>query len=111
MDTGALRHYVRLENPGAAVPDGDGGFTQAWTALEPPMVWASIRPASARDLERSIAGTVQSTATHLVGMRYHAGVTTKTRVVFGTRIFHVQGVHNIEERNVELVLAVEEVVP
>jgi head-tail adaptor len=109
VDVGSLRHLVTLENPGAALPDGDGGFTLAWTALDPPQVWASIKPATARDLERAVAGTVQASASHLVTLRYVNGVSTKTRLVFGTRIFAVQGVHNVDERNRELVLACAEV--
>jgi SPP1 family predicted phage head-tail adaptor len=71
-------------------------------------VWASIVPATARDLERVVAGTVQSSATHLVTIRYLAGVTTKTRVVFGSRLFSVTGVQNPEERNISLVLVCQE---
>jgi head-tail adaptor len=115
MEIGTLRHLVTLDSPGTPVPDGDGGFTQAWTPLSPPEVWASILPATARDLERVVANTVQAAASHLVGMRYHSGVTTKTRITkgprntdgtlpAGSREFQVTSVQNPEERNVELVL-------
>lgn len=108
MNAGALRHSVILENPGPSVPDGDGGFTQAWTPNLPSPVWASITPATARDLEGLIASSVQSMATHIVRMRYHANVTTQTRVTFGTRVFEVTGVQNPEERSIELVLICQE---
>jgi SPP1 family predicted phage head-tail adaptor len=110
MDIGALRHRVTLENPGTPVPDGDGGYTEAWTALSPASVSASIVPATARDLERVVAGTVMATATHVVTIRYHSGVTTKTRVTFGTRVFSVTGVQNADERNIQLQLVCEEIV-
>lgn len=110
MDIGALRHRITLENPGTPVPDGDGGYTEAWTALSPATVNASIVPATAKDLERVVAGTVMATATHIVTMRYHNGVTTKTRVTFGTRVFSVTGVQNEDERNVKLTLVCEEIV-
>jgi len=110
MRAGALRHQVTLEQPGAAVPDGEGGYTETWTALTPSPVWAAIQPASARDLERVFAGASQATASHLVTLRYHAGVTTATRLTFGTRVFAITGVQNLDERNKELVLACEEVV-
>jgi head-tail adaptor len=104
------------------VPDGDGGFTQAWTSLSPPEVWASILPATARDLERVVANTVQASASHVVRMRFHDGVTTKTRLTkgprnpdgklpAGSRELQVTSVQNIEERNVELVLTCTERVP
>jgi len=119
MRGGALRHRITLENPGAAVPDGDGGFTQTpWQPLFPSPVWASIAPASARDLERVGAGTervgagtVLSSATHIVTMRYHSGVTTKTRITFHGRTFNVTGVANPDERNIETIALAMEVVP
>jgi SPP1 family predicted phage head-tail adaptor len=103
---GELRHLITLQTPSTAAPDGDGGFTNTWTDLA--TVWASIVPATARDLERVVAGTVQSSATHLVTIRYLAGVTTKTRVVFGSRLFSVTGVQNTDERNISLVLVCQE---
>jgi len=101
-------HPVTLETPGDAVPDGDGGYTQSAARLA--SVYASITPATPHDLERTIAGTVASSATHLVWMHYLPGVTTQTRVLFGSRTFSVTGVQNQGERNVELVLMCEEVV-
>jgi SPP1 family predicted phage head-tail adaptor len=103
---GELRHLITLQTPSTAAPDGDGGFTNTWTDLA--TVWASIVPATARDLERVVAGTVQSSATHLVTIRYLAGVTTKTRVVFGSRLLSVTGVQNTDERNISLVLVCQE---
>lgn len=122
MDVGALRHLVTLENPGALVPDGRGGYTQAWTGLSPSQVYASIMPATARDLERQVASSVQATASHIITIRYHPGVTTQTRITkgprniddtlpAGSREFIVTGVQNVEERNIELRIAAEEVVP
>jgi SPP1 family predicted phage head-tail adaptor len=118
MDIGALRHRIVLENPGTPVPDGDGGFTQTWQPLFPSPVWASVAPASSRDLERVGArservgeGSAISTATHIVMMRYHSGVTTKTRITFHGRTFNVTGVANPDERNIETVALAVEVVP
>jgi SPP1 family predicted phage head-tail adaptor len=72
---------------------------------------ASIVPATQRDLERLVAGTVQSSATHVVTIDYHPQVTTQTQVLFNGRTLHVNSVQNLEERNIELVLICEEVVP
>jgi len=109
MDIGALDKDILLQNPSTPVPDGDGGFTQTFTDLAP-VWWASIKPATARDLERSVSGTVLSTATHLIRMWYLAGVTTKTRVLWNGRTFNVTGVTNVDENDVELILACAEVV-
>lgn len=107
---GSRRHNVTLDNPGPSVPDGEGGFIQARVELFPRHAWARIQPATARNLERVVANTVQSTATHIISMPFHPQVTTATRVTFGTRLFEVTGVQNPEERNIELVLACHEVV-
>lgn len=107
---GAKRHLVTLEGPGSDVPDGDGGYTHVFTELDPSTMYAEIKPATARDLERVVSNVVQSKASHLVTMDYHSGVTTETRVLFGARTLRVTGVQNPEERNVELVLVCEEIV-
>jgi SPP1 family predicted phage head-tail adaptor len=107
---GRKRHYVTLDKPGTPVPDGEGGFTQAREPLSPPDWYVEIKPATARDLERVVANTVQSTASHLVTGDYRPDVNTQTRVTFGARIFEVTGVQNPEERNRDLVLVCEEVV-
>jgi head-tail adaptor len=114
-------HLLTLENPGGAVQDSDGAYSETWTALEPPALWAEIRAANARDLERLVAGTVQSTASHLLIGDFHAQVTTKTRITkgardsagaleAGAREFQVTGVHNVEERDRQMIVAVVEVV-
>jgi head-tail adaptor len=103
-------HRVLLQNPGPAVPDGDGGTTQSWIDLVPPALSVKIAPATARDLERIAVGTVLSTATHIVTGPYHPQVTTRTRILFGVRTFNVTGPANPEERNVEMVLTAVEVV-
>lgn len=110
MAIGAARHLVTFQNPGAAVSDGDGGFMQAWADLSPATWFVSIEPATARDLERVAAGTVLSTASHIVKGRFHAGVTTKTRMVFDGRTFSITGKANLEERGIAMELLAVEVV-
>lgn len=104
------RHLVLLQNPGPSVPDGEGGYTQTWTDLIPPTLYVQIVAATARDLERVAAGTVLSTATHIVTGPYHPDVTTQTRILFADRIFNVTGVSDPEERQIEMVLVCVEVV-
>jgi head-tail adaptor len=108
---GSRRHYITLENPSTPTPDGDGGFTQTWTACSPAQVFASIMPATARDQERAVAGTVMAMATHICLFPYHPDVNRKTRITFGTRTFAVAGVETPDERQVDTVVyAVERVV-
>lgn len=110
MARGDYRHTVLFQNPGPAVPDGDGGYTQSWVDLVPPTWRVSIEPATARDLERVTVGTVTSAASHIVRGDFHPGVTTATRLVFNGRQLSITGVQNIEERGVTMELvAVEQV--
>lgn len=107
---GARPHRVTFQNPGPAVPDGDGGYTQSWVDLVPPALSVEIKPATAKDLERVAAGTVISTATSVITGPFHPQVTTKTRLLFNGRVFQVTGDQNIEERSGEMVLVCVEVV-
>lgn len=107
---GLRRHYVTLGIPGPAVSDGDGGYTTTDVPLSPAGLYAQITPATASDLERLAAGTVIATATHVVRMPYHAGITTQTVITFSGRRFAVTGVSNPEERNLETIVTAVEVV-
>jgi len=107
---GARPHWVLLQNPDTAVPDGDGGYTQAPAPLAPPGMFAQVRPATAKDLERVAAGTVLSMASHIVTMPYHPQVTTKTQILFGARRLNVVGVASPDERHVETIAICAEVV-
>lgn len=107
---GAYRHTIHLSEPGPSVPDGDGGYTQTDQPLAPPTSPALIMPATLGDLEREGSGTTTPTATHMIAMPYHAGVTTKTAITFNGRAFNVTGIRNLEERNRELRLTCTEVI-
>ena len=98
---GTHRHLVTVQGAGTPVADGDGGFTTPWVNLAPATWYCSIEPATARDLERVAAGTVISTATHIVSGRYHPGITVSTRIVDdeGT-VYEVTGVSDPERRHV-----------
>jgi head-tail adaptor len=111
MARGERRHRVLFQNPGPAVPDGDGGYTQSWVDLVPPTWDVSIEPATARDLERVATGTVTSSASHIVRGDFHPDVTTKTRMVFDGRQLSIVGKQNLDERGVTMALVAVEVVP
>jgi len=100
---------VTLTTPGVPVPDGDGGYTNVATPLDPPALYAHVRPASARDMERIAGATTLPTATHLVVLPYHPQVTTETVVHVEdhprpARVLKVVYVGNPHERNADLEL-------
>ena len=47
---------------------------------------------------------------HKIRMRYQAGITHKMRVAWGTRLFEIESVLNVGERNREIVLMCSETV-
>lgn len=109
---GARVHRVLLENPSGRVPDNDGGYTYTWTPLDPPELYARIRRASVRDLERTIAETVTTVATHIVTIPYHPQITRATRITFNGRILQViNQPADKEEQHRELDLVCAELVP
>lgn len=111
VPSGRRIHYVLVQNPsGAAAPDSDGVYVQAYVDGSPASWKVSIEPATARDLERITAGTVIAQASHVVDGAYRSDVTTGSRLVFNGRILNVLGVANPEERNLETVAVCSEVV-
>lgn len=109
--SGQRRHLLTLAVPGPPVPDGDGGYTDGLQPLTPSTVYAEVRPATVRDLERQTAGTTIATAELIVTMPFHPQVTTQTHLTFKGRTLLVSGVVNPEERDIDTVLFCTEVVP
>jgi len=56
MPIGDFRHVVVFQDPGPAIPDGAGGYTQSWADIAPGTWKVSIRPATVADVERVAAG-------------------------------------------------------
>lgn len=112
--TGQLRHRLRLEHP-VHTPDATGGYTTSWQTIEP-LMHGSVESATAGNVERLAAGTVVAGVTHIVRMRYHAGVSIDTRITVArpagqTTVLSVVGIENVELRNVDLVLTCAELLP
>lgn len=95
MDSGRLRHSITL----AQLEQHTGDRS----ALVPYRVRAAIEPLPPSQDDRRTM--------HYVTIRYHAGVTLDTVIGFNGREIYVRGVQNVEERNVEMRLYCEEIVP
>jgi SPP1 family predicted phage head-tail adaptor len=72
---GEKRHWVRLRVPYTS-DDGKGGQTE--TFADDMLLAALVRDVTGR--EQSIAGTIQSMATHVVEIGYHPSVTGACRL-------------------------------
>ncbi len=77
------------------VSDGQGGYSDVWATLA--TVWANIEPT--KGWERMQAQQLQSPVTHKVKMRYYSGLTTKHRLLYGTRVLDIKEVINEGEAN------------
>ena len=108
MGIGAYRHTVTFQNPGAQIPDGDGGWTQDWTDLVPATWKVSIKRAGLQDLERFTAATVVNQAAYVVRGRYHKDVSTNSRMLFDGRKFSIVDTLTEDERKIDMaILAIE----
>lgn len=100
---GALRERIEIQQV-ATSRDAIGGEVQTWGPLAG--VWARVEPMSSSEQWRR--QQMQASAAWKITIRWRADVTTKHRVVWGTRVFLVKGVTNSDERKRFLVLACDE---
>lgn len=103
--SGDLIHHIQFEKRNE--PRGaQGGIAESWTPVG--RRWAEIKPLDGKELIQ--ARQIKPTVSHRVRLRYFASVTTKLRIVFQTRVFGIDNVLNVEERNIEHVCLCTEVV-
>jgi len=102
---GERRHVVTFEQPGPPVSDGEGGYTETWTPLSPPLWYVSIRPATAK--EAAMLGTLITHVSSIVEGDYHPGVTIESRMVLDGEIYQVTSVIDVELRHQRMQLVVD----
>ena len=99
----SYRHYVTIQTL-VRTSDNMGGFTKAWT--DSATVAASINPIQARQVMEY--KSIDVDVTHLVRMCGEIAITVNDRIVFGSRVFQILAIENIEERNIEKVITCKE---
>jgi SPP1 family predicted phage head-tail adaptor len=104
VKAGKLKHKVELQTL-TETADDQGGFTESWATASKP--WVSIEPLDSR--EEFFAGQVRAGVTHRVKMRYTTDATTKSRILFGSRVLDIKSLKNTDEGDRELVLLCAEV--
>jgi SPP1 family predicted phage head-tail adaptor len=98
--TASLRHQVQIQQLTEVSDSFGGAGTQQWATIAGGTVWAAVEPASVR--EYVTAQQMAAEATTTIRMRYHAGVKPKMRVLYGSRVFDIQGIMDVDERHIEL---------
>ncbi len=105
MKAGMLRHRVTIQQA-TETQNSYGEIVQAWTTVA--TVWASIE---ARGVRESFAASQQfATADHIITIRYRSGVTAKMRIVYGSRVFDIQGAVDPDGRKRTLMIYAKEAV-
>jgi SPP1 family predicted phage head-tail adaptor len=101
---GRLNKRVEIQEA-AETTDANGATSRTWSTWR--RCWAAIETPSGRETLQS--GSPTALLSHLVTIRYVAGVTPKMRIKYGPRIFGIGSVVNVNERNEDLLLACAEV--
>lgn len=104
--TSDYRHNITVEKP-TRTKDDTGATSVVWSTYC--TVMAEIYHAKGK--ERSSDGKLLSVGTYTIGFRHDsrtAGITHDMRVKHGTRVFDIEEINNVEERNQKFVLSCKE---
>lgn len=100
---GKMRHRVHLQSA-TNTTDTGGGLAQVWADVD--KVYVSIEPKNGSESFRQ--GQIQDKTTHELTMRYRTDIDTKYRIKYGARLFNINHIKNIDERDRFLLLTCEE---
>ena len=104
IHSGLLRHKVSLQRE-SVTADDYGGHLKTWE--EYASVWAYVNPRHAREIYTG--EKLEHIVIHDIIIRYRQGVESRDRVRLSSdRVFRIEGVLNIEEKNEWLQLVCEE---
>jgi SPP1 family predicted phage head-tail adaptor len=101
MRSGQLRHTVQIQAV-TLTDDGMGSPTESWATVPGGTVRAEIW--TLKGDERMTADSLGASVTHRVRMRFFPGLTTAHRLLFGTRIFRIRFVNDVDQRGKQHVL-------
>lgn len=99
MKIGDLRHRIELQSY-IDTTDVYGKPVRTWSTYA--TVWAQITPVSSNEQINGLQ--LNSNASHGVLIRYRPDVQPNHRILFGTRIFNIQGVRNLDEMKIATAL-------
>lgn len=94
ISVGRLRYKVALQSA-AGASDGAGGYTESWSTIA--NLFADIRPTGGDEAYRQ--GKVQDKVTHRIYIRYRSDIKTSYRISYDSRIFNIQSILNLDERD------------
>ena len=96
MNSGKLRTLVEFQRKTRA-PDGAGGFTETWAAIQGAPVYAYARAVSGS--ERYASDRVEARVKIRATVRYFAGLRDDDRVIIDGKAYNITFVNNLEFGN------------
>ncbi len=98
-----MRHQITFQSE-SLTTDSGGGYSLSWSNGS--TVWAEILPSSGS--ERFFAGQMVAAKTFRITTRYISGITSKMRILYGSRVLNIRSISNLEEKNEWLEIIAEE---
>jgi SPP1 family predicted phage head-tail adaptor len=98
-----MRHYVEIQSVTRS-SDSEGGVSTSWSTTA--TVAASVDPIKA--IQQFNYKSVNVDATHLIKMRGENTVVEKNRIKWGTRIFEILTIEDINENGILKVITTKE---
>lgn len=92
---GTLRHPITIERYTQS-QNAFGEVIEAWGTLL--STHADIQPIRGKEYFES--KSINAEVTHRVILRYQAEIKPSDRVIFNTRVFQIESVINVDERNI-----------
>ena len=105
MQAGKLRHQIIIQQQ-SSTQDAHGQLVETWTTFA--TLRASVEPL--RGKEYFSTEQEHAEVDTRIRIRYSAGILPKMRVLFGSKLYDIKSVINVEERNRYMELMCEELV-
>lgn len=105
MQSGWLRHRITIQSKSVS-QDSYGEPDETWSTYV--NAWASVEPLRGREFMDGMAQGQE--VTHRIRMRQRDGVTPEMRVSFDSRVFQIESVINVLEKDREMILMCQELV-
>lgn len=100
MKTGELRHRVTIQKSQGGTLNSLGEETTKYVDYK--TVWAAVEPLKGREREYQNTDQFQAEVDYRIRIRYTPDLKPNMRIVFRGRIFSIQAIINIDERNREI---------
>lgn len=95
---GELRHRVTIQQNNSTSRDAVGAEVPNWQDVA--TVWAAVEPLRGREYLES--QQVNAEVDTRIRIRHYPGITPDMRVIWGSRIYEIEAVINVDERDREI---------